>query len=168
MHAEYFKFIFTPQEISDATVLECLGDGGNGTGPSGTKSGDGQHDATGELLHLSASVRAMDLTLQNDPDLHFAHLLEDLLSDQESLQLIEEKMRGQSGNPLWFKNRLVTASIMKCVCTRHTTVSLKPDTDCSKLVEHIVGDERKESDCAALARGRKKERKARNHYCPVE
>ena len=149
-------------------MLQCLGDGVNGTGPSGAKRGDGQHDATDELLHLSASVRAVDLTLQNDPDLDFAHLLEDLLSDQESLQLIEEKTRGQSVNALWFKNGLVTASIMKRVFTRHTTVSLKPDTDCSKLVEHIVGDERKESDCAALAQGRKKERKARNHYCTVE
>ena len=43
-------------------MLECLGDGGDGTGPSGAKSGDGQHDATDELLHLSASVRAVDLT----------------------------------------------------------------------------------------------------------
>ena len=151
-------------------MLECLGDGGDGTGASGAKSGDGQHDATDELLHLSASVRAVDLTLQNDPDLDFAHLLEDLPSDQESLQLIEEKTRGQSGNPLWFKMRqgLVTASIMKRVCTRHATVSLKPDTDCSKLVDHIVGKERKDFDCAALAWGRKKERKARKHCCTVE
>ena len=123
MRADYF--IFTPQEIPDATVLECLGDVGDGTGPSGAKGGDGQHDATGELLHLSASVRVVNLTLQNDPDLDFAHLLEDLPSDKESLQLIEEKTRGQSGNPLWSKMRqgLVTASIMKGVCTRHATVS---------------------------------------------
>ena len=49
-----------------------------------------------------------------------------------------------------------------CGCIRHTTVSLKPNTDCSKSVEHIVGDERKDFDCEAL------ERKARNHYCTVE
>ena len=120
-------------------MLQCLGDGGNGTGPSGAKRGDGQHDATDELLHLSASVRAVDLTLQNDPDLDFAHLLEDLLSDQESLQLNEEKTHGQSVNPLWFKNGLVTASIMKRVCTRHATVSLKPDTDCSKYCTLLYG-----------------------------
>ena len=121
-------------------MLECLCDGGDGTGASGAKSGDG-HDATNELLHLSASVRAVDLTLQNDPDLDFAHLLEDLPSDQESLQLIEEKTRGQSGNPLWFKMRqgIVTASIMKRVCTRHATVSLKPDTDCSKYCTLLYG-----------------------------
>ena len=49
-----------------------------------------------------------------------------------------------------------------CGCIRHTAVPLKPDSDCSKSVEHIVGDERKDFDCAAL------KSKARNHYCAVE
>ena len=52
----------------------------------------------------------------------------------------------------------MTASIMKRVCTRHTTVSLKPDTDCSKLVDHIVGEERKEFVQLWHGGGRRKER----------
>ena len=53
-----------------------------------------------------------------------------------------------------------------CGCIRHTAVPLKPDSDCSKSVEHTVGDERKDFDCAALEN--KKKKKARNHYCAVE
>lgn len=63
---------------------------------------------------------------------------------------------------------LVTASDMKRVCSRHTTLSQKSDTDCSKLVDHIVEGNITDFDTPALAWGRKKEKKAREHYCNVE
>lgn len=110
------------------------------------------------------------MTVQGNPDLDYEHLLRELPCDQESLDLIEHKTQGQADNCLWHKMRrgLMTASNMKRVCTRHTTLSLKPETDCSKLVQHIIGDSSQDIQSAALVWGRKKERKARQQYSTVE
>lgn len=132
------------QELPDVSVLENLVD--RGQDPSGTTPADEQ------LLQHSVAERTKDFTPQGDPDLDFAQVVAALCSDQETVQEIERKTRGQSDNQLWHKMRqgLVTASDVKRVCSRHTTLCEKPDTDCTKLVEHILAGKSKDVDVPAL------------------
>ncbi|KAK7093524.1 hypothetical protein V1264_007259 [Littorina saxatilis] len=149
------------KELPDAAVLECLVD--SSQDPSETT------DADEQLLQHSVAARTKDITSQGDTDRDFDCVVDALCSEQETLQRIEKATRGQNNNPLWYVMRQgrVTASDMKRVCSRHTTLCGKPDTDCTKLVDHILG-KRTDFDTPALAWGRKKEKKAREHYCRVE
>lgn len=119
------------------------------------------------LQKLSVMGIAREMTLEQDSDVD--HFLQRLPSSHADVTHIEEATRGQSGNPAWAELRkgLVTASDIKRVCTRQVSVMKKADTDCSKLVEHML---RQSAVCTteALEWGRKKEKKARQLYFQVE